>query len=177
VSKHLKSEQTMKITIITTGGTIEKTYNEQDGSLKNYSSILTKILNSLRLPDLEIQQRNIIFKDSLEMTDEDRDLVLRLTRLEIKNADAVIILHGTDTLEETGQLLYKEITDPSCPIIFTGAMRPYEFRDSDAVQNVTESLIAARLVSPGIYVVMHNRILKFPGVYKDRDRRTFDISV
>ncbi|MDK2976589.1 MAG: L-asparaginase [Candidatus Marinimicrobia bacterium] len=166
----------MKITIITTGGTIEKTYNEQDGSLKNYSSILTKILGSLRLPDLEIQQRNIIFKDSLDMTDEDRDLVLRLTRLEMKNADAVIILHGTDTLENTGELLYHEIKNPPCPIIFTGAMRPYEFRDSDAVQNVTESLIAARLVEPGIYVVMHNRILKFPGVFKDRTRRTFDIN-
>lgn len=164
----------MKITIITTGGTIEKTYNEQDGSLKNYSSILTKILDSLRLPDLEIQQRNIIFKDSLDMTDEDRDLVLRLTRMEMKNADAVIILHGTDTLEKTGELLYNEIKEPLCPIIFTGAMRPYEFRDSDAVQNVTESLIAARLVAPGIYVVMHNRILQFPGVYKDRARRTFN---
>ncbi|MCD6233608.1 MAG: asparaginase [Candidatus Neomarinimicrobiota bacterium] len=164
----------MKITIITTGGTIEKTYNEQDGSLKNYSSILTKILDSLRLPDLEIQQRNIIFKDSLDMTDEDRDLVLRLTRMEMKNADAVIILHGTDTLEKTGELFYNEIKEPLCPIIFTGAMRPYEFRDSDAVQNVTESLIAARLVAPGIYVVMHNRILQFPGVYKDRARRTFN---
>ncbi|MDD3807949.1 MAG: asparaginase domain-containing protein [Candidatus Marinimicrobia bacterium] len=164
----------MKITIITTGGTIEKTYNEQDGSLKNYRSILTKILEILRLPDLDIQQRNIIFKDSLDMTDEDRDLILRLTRLEMRHADAVIILHGTDTLEETGNLLYHEIKEPSCPIIFTGAMRPYEFRDSDAVQNVTESLLAARLVSPGIYVVMHNRILKFPGVYKDREQRTFN---
>jgi len=165
----------MKITFITTGGTIEKTYNEQDGSLKNYSSILTKILDSLRLPDLQIQQRNIIFKDSLDMTDEDRDLVLRLTKLEMKNADAVIILHGTDTLELTGELLYQEIPEPSCPIIFTGAMRPYEFRDSDAMQNVTESLLAAHLINPGIYVVMHNRLLRFPGVYKDKDKRTFSI--
>jgi len=165
----------MKITFITTGGTIEKTYNEQDGSLKNFSSILTKILDSLRLPDLQIQQRNIIFKDSLDMTDEDRDLVLRLTRLEMKNSDAVIILHGTDTLELTGDLLYRGIPEPSCPIIFTGAMRPYEFRDSDAMQNVTESLLAARLIDAGIYVVMHNRLLRFPGVYKDKDKRTFTI--
>jgi L-asparaginase len=165
----------MKITIITTGGTIEKTYNEQDGSLKNYSSILTKILDSLRLPDLQIQQRNIIFKDSLDMTDDDRDLVLRLTKLEMKNSDAVIILHGTDTLEHTGELLYREIPKPSCPIIFTGAMRPYEFRDSDAMQNVTESLLAARLIEPGLYMVMHNRLLRFPGVYKDKEKRTFDL--
>ena len=47
-------------------------------------------------------------------------------------------------------------------------MRPYEFRDSDALQNVTEALLAARLVAPGVYVVMHNRVLAFPGVVKDR---------
>ena len=52
-------------------------------------------------------------------------------------------------------------------------MRPYKFRDTDARQNVTQSLLAARLVSPGVYVVMHNRVLRFPGVVKDREKLTF----
>ena len=55
----------------------------------------------------------------------------------------------------------------------TGAMRPYEFRDTDALQNVIEALLAARLVSPGVYVVMHNRVLRFPGVAKDPEKLTF----
>ncbi|MDZ7796065.1 MAG: hypothetical protein U5N56_03060 [Candidatus Marinimicrobia bacterium] len=50
---------------------------------------------------------------------------------------------------------------------------PYEFRDSDAMQNVVEALFAAVLVDPGIYVVMHNKLLPFPGVRKDRDKLTF----
>jgi L-asparaginase len=58
-------------------------------------------------------------------------------------------------------------------VILTGAMRPYEFRDTDAIQNVTEALLAARLLEGGVYVVMHNRVLRFPGVVKDRDARTF----
>jgi len=58
-------------------------------------------------------------------------------------------------------------------VILTGAMRPYEFRDTDAIQNVTEALLAARLLESGVYVVMHNRVLRFPGVTKDRQALTF----
>jgi L-asparaginase len=52
-------------------------------------------------------------------------------------------------------------------------MRPYEFRDTDALQNVIEALLASRLVGPGIYVAMHNRVLQFPGVEKDRQALSF----
>jgi len=83
------------------------------------------------------------------------------------------ILHGTDTMAETGELLRGELTDQQIPIIQTGAKQPYKIRDTDALQNVTESLLAARLVSPGVYVVMHNRVLRFPGVVKDREDLTF----
>jgi L-asparaginase len=162
-----------QITFITTGGTIEKTYDERTGILTNQHSILTKILDSLRLPELSINQRNVIFKDSLDMTDIDRGIILDIILHSMQHSDAVIILHGTDTLELTADLLYREIREPRCPVIFTGAMRPYEFRDSDASQNVTEALFAATLVEPGIYVVMHNKLLPFPGVRKDRENLTF----
>ncbi|MDZ7820938.1 MAG: asparaginase domain-containing protein [Candidatus Marinimicrobia bacterium] len=162
-----------KITFITTGGTIEKTYDEHNGILTNQHSILTKILESLRLPELSVSQRNVIFKDSLDMTDGDREIIYEMTRQAMESSDAVIILHGTDTLELTGKMLSRKIKKAPCPIIFTGAMRPYEFRDSDAMQNVVEALFAARLVKPGIYVVMHNKLLAFPGVKKDRDKHTF----
>jgi L-asparaginase len=162
-----------EITVITTGGTIEKTYDEHNGALSNQQSIFSKIQATLRLPDVRINQRNVIFKDSLDMTDSDREIILDISRQAMRTSDAIIILHGTDTLELTGKLLYQEIPSPRCPIIFTGAMRPYEFRDSDASQNVTEALFAAVLVEPGIYVAMHNRLLAFPGVKKDREKLTF----
>ena len=107
------------------------------------------------------------------MTDSDREIILDITRQAMRTSDAIIILHGTDTLEMTGNLLYREIKNPKCPIIFTGAMRPYEFRDSDAAQNVTEALFAATLVEPGIYIAIHNHLLSFPNVKKDRDKLTF----
>ena len=163
----------MNITILTTGGTIEKTYNERDGSLKNYHTILPRMLTGLRLPDLDISHEQVVLKDSLEMTEDDRQRVLAAARRSLSISDAIVILHGTDTMPKTGELLHRQLQDLSIPVILTGAMRPYEFRDSDALQNVTESLLAARLVLPGVYVVMHNRVLRFPGVVKDRETLTF----
>ncbi len=164
----------MRITILTTGGTIEKTYNELEGSLRNDRSVLDEILASLRLPDLFIRHVNVMHKDSLEMTDEDRERIVRAVADALPGSDAVLILHGTDTLAETGELIHQRLGESlEIPVILTGAMRPYQFRDSDALQNVTEALLAARLVEPGVYVVMHNRVLAFPGVYKDRSTLSF----
>jgi L-asparaginase len=59
------------------------------------------------------------------------------------------------------------------PIVLTGAMRPYELRRTDSVQNLTEALCAVQILAPGVYVSMHNRVLAFPGVRKDYDRMTF----
>jgi len=57
--------------------------------------------------------------------------------------------------------------------VFTGAMRNYELGSTDALQNLTEALLAVQLVAPGVYVAMHNQLLKFPGVRKDKERGTF----
>ncbi len=131
------------------------------------------MLATLRLPDLDVTYKQVVFKDSLEMTEDERRMILEETRRLLPESDAIVILHGTDTLTKTGELLHRELPDLNIPVILTGAMRPYEFRDTDAVQNVTEALLAARLVSPGVYAVMHNRVLRFPGVVKDYDNLTF----
>ena len=162
----------MRLTILTTGGTIDKTYNEFDGSLANSRSVLDVILGSLRLPDLFIRHVVVMHKDSLDMTEDDRLLILKSVKDALPNSDAVVVLHGSDTLATTGELLHRELGDLEIPVVFSGAMRPYEVRDTDAVQNVTEALLAARLLDGGVYAVMHNRVLPFPGVTKDRQART-----
>jgi L-asparaginase len=163
----------VKLTILTTGGTIEKTYDESAGSLSNVRSVLDEILVSLRFPDLVIRHVGVMHKDSLDMTDEDRQQILGAVRDALPTSDAVVVVHGTDTLPRTGEVLYSGLDNLEMPVILTGAMRPYEFRDSDALQNMTEAMLAARLLEPGVYVVMHNRILKFPGVVKDRQAGEF----
>ena len=157
----------MKLTILTTGGTIDKTYDERAQSLRNVRSVLDELLDSLRLPDLFIRHIAVMSKDSNDMSEEDRQVILDSVVESLSSSDAVVVLHGTDTLSRTGEVLHHGLQDLSVPVIMTGAMRPYEFRDSDALQNVTEALMAARLLRPGVYAVMHNRVLPFPGVEKD----------
>jgi L-asparaginase len=162
----------MNITVITTGGTIAKTFNEFDGSLRNDRPVIEGIIAALRLPDITTRFVHVLNKDSLDMTDADRRLILSAVRAAAGESDAVVIIHGTDTLSVTGELLCRDL-DAQVPVVLTGAMRPYEFRDSDALQNVTEAMLACRLASPGVYVAMHNRLLRFPGVVKDRATLTF----
>jgi L-asparaginase len=156
----------MKLTILTTGGTIDKTYDERAGHLENVRSVLDELLDALRLPDLFIRHIAVMSKDSLDMDDEDRRTIVEAIAKAQPSSDAIIVLHGTDTLSRTGELLFASLENLEVPVVMTGAMRPYEFRDSDALQNVTEALLAARLLDPGVYLVMHNRVLPFPGVEK-----------
>lgn len=167
------NEGPLRVAILTTGGTIDKTYDETDGSLRNTHSVLEELLRALRLPELSVTHIPVLSKDSLDMTPDDRREILEAVRAAFAEHAAVLVIHGTDTLSETGELLCAELADLDRPVLLTGAMRPYEFRDSDALQNVTESLMAARLLEPGVYVVLHGRALQFPGVVKDRARRTF----
>jgi len=166
-------QRVMRIAILTTGGTIEKTYDETDGSLSNVGSVLEVILRGLRLHDLHVRHVRVMSKDSLDMTDQDREVILSAVREALSTDDAVLVVHGTDTLTVTGEHLYSHLPALKKPVVLSGAMRPYEFRDTDAYQNVTEALLACRLLGGGVYVVMHNRVLEFPGVVKDRSRMTF----
>jgi L-asparaginase len=165
------------ITLITTGGTIEKTYDENAGELVNRRSIVRRMLDELRLEDTEVNVFELMSKDSLEMNDADRNRIVDAVRLtgacEEGVCSGIVILHGTDRLALTGERIYQEIASPRMPIVLTGAMRPFEMKRSDALQNLTEAIFAAGLLPPGVYCVAHGRALSFPGVRKDPERGTF----
>jgi L-asparaginase len=167
------------LTLITTGGTIEKTYDERTGSLENQRSLVRLMLGRLRLEDTSVSIVELMSKDSLHMTDDDRSRIVEAVHTAGATAKlgtdcvGIIVLHGTDTLHLTGEALHKAYPTPRIPIVLTGAMRPYEMKRSDAMQNLTEAVFAAGTLSPGVYAVAHGRALRFPGVTKDRDRGTF----
>lgn len=161
-----------RLALISTGGTIEKTYQPESGILTNEISVLDHMLPQLRTPDLEINRVQLMNKDSLDMTPGDHQLIAATAHDHSTTADGVVVVHGTDRMAESGEATHA-LGEPAAPIVFTGAMRPYELRNTDAVQNLVEALLAVRLVSPAVYVAMHNRVLRFPGVVKDREAGTF----
>src|SRR5580658_3121953 len=160
-----------RIHLIATGGTLEKIYSEQRGSVENVDSKIETYLGRLRLPDVEIDTTRLMNKDSLEMTDADRAMVLDAVRARL---DApIVITHGTDTMVDTGVYLQAALGSLRFPIVLTGAMTPLGFESSDGLQNLTESLFAARVLAPGIYIVMHNQAFPVDRVRKDRDAARF----
>jgi L-asparaginase len=132
------------VALISTGGTIEKTYDELHGVLQNSLSVLDAILASLTLEGVQITRVPLMNKDSLEMTEADHDLIAQTADIMAQGHDGVVICHGTDRLAVTGHRIL-----------------------------VTEALCAVQVVAPGVYVAMHNRVLAFPGVRKDYERMTF----
>jgi L-asparaginase len=162
-----------RIAIISTGGTIEKTYDELSGVLANQISVLDIMLGSLELRGIEVLRVQLMNKDSLEMTAEDHTLIAETSDSMARAADGVVVVHGTDRLAQSGERLVELVGTPKNPVVLTGAMRPYELRATDALQNLTEALIAVQLLPPGVYVSMHNQVLQFPGVVKDRQLGTF----
>lgn len=164
-----------KILFLTTGGTIEKTYDESDGTLMNRKSVIRKyILERLRRPYTDLELINVLNVDSLHMTHEQRVILLEGIKEHQKQGCPMIVLHGTDTMEITAAFIENEIPNPECPIIFTGAMKPVAFVDSDATQNVTEALIVAKIMPPGVYISFHNQVFPASKATKNRKRRTFE---
>ncbi len=162
-----------RVAVISTGGTIEKTYDELSGVLANGVSVLDVMIASLELRGVTLSRVALMNKDSLEMTPADHTLIAETAADLARSHDGVVIVHGTDRLAVTGDRLVELAGTPAAPVVLTGAMRPYELRSTDALQNLTEALLAVQLLPPGVYVSMHNQVLAFPGVIKDRVLGTF----
>jgi L-asparaginase len=162
----------MKVHIITTGGTIEKVYSESSGQVENVAQKIDRYLQSLRLPGLQIEITPLMNKDSLLMTDDDRERILNVVESKLSDGP-VVITHGTDTMVETGKLLKRRLGELAFPVILTGAMSPLGFERSDGLQNLTESLLAARILPPGVWIVIHNEVHDVDRVRKDRENARF----
>ena len=162
-----------KIALISTGGTIEKTYDEMSGVMANQVNVLDVLLASLQLRGVELIRVPLMNKDSLTMSEADHKLIARTVGAMAELHDGVVVVHGTDTLQKSGEKSLELNPDIDVPVVFTGAMRPYEMKHTDAVQNVTEALLSVQILSPGVYLAMHNQVLAFPGVRKAIDQGTF----
>ena len=155
------------IYVVTTGGTIEKAYSEQTGSVSNVNNKIERYLQLLRLPDSEVHIVPLLNKDSLQMTDADRQLVLGTVRRLLSEKLPSFSRMAPIRWSRPAFSEAVAARDIKVPIVLTGAMAPLGFEASDGLQNLTESLFAVRLLSPGIYVVIHNQVFPVDRVRKD----------
>ncbi len=91
----------MAIKIFITGGTFDKEYNELNGTLFFKDTHMPEILK-LGRNKANVDVRTLMMIDSLEMTQEDRMMIIYQCQQCIE--DKIIITHGTDTISETAEL-------------------------------------------------------------------------
>ncbi|WP_419805605.1 asparaginase domain-containing protein [Terriglobus sp.] len=162
-----------RVHILTTGGTMEKRYIEQNGEMRNTEPQIDRCLKLLRLPELEITVKQLMNKDSLDMTDADRTCIAGHVADAAAQGLPVLVTHGTDTVVETGKVVAAHLPDLQTSVVFTGAMTPFGIEGSDAMQNLTEALLATQLVRPGVYLSFHGEVFPIAQVRKDREHSRF----
>jgi len=158
---------TLKILILTTGGTIDKVYFD---ALSEYQVGTTQIARLLEIgrvtAPFEIVE--LMRKDSLELTDADRAAIVAA----VKGADAdhIIITHGTDTMTVTAEAL-TGIAGKT--IVLVGALAPARFAESDATFNLGMAFATVQIAPPGVYLTMNGSVFRAGEVLKDRERGVF----
>ena len=151
------------IKIFVTGGTFDKEYNELNGELYFKKTHLHEML-ALGRSQLKVDIETIMMKDSLEMSNDDRNTIVQQC-LE-SDESKILITHGTDTMVETATLLAKKITTKT--IVLTGAMIPYKFGSSDGLFNLGSALSFLQSLPHGIYIAMNGNIYNWDNVKKNK---------
>ena len=159
----------MSILIIITGGTFDKEYNELNGQLFFKDTHLPEMLRLGRsVPEVEI--KTLMMIDSLEMTDEHRQVISFACNS--ANQTQIIITHGTDTMTETANYLAEKITEKT--IVLTGAMIPYKFGSSDGLFNLGSAMAFVQTLNQGVYVAMNGLYFKSGTVRKNKATGLFE---
>ena len=159
----------MAITIFVTGGTFDKEYNEITGELFFKDTHIREILE-LGRAQLDVKIKKLMLVDSLNMTNEDRGVVLENC---VSTKDKkIVITHGTDTMTETAKFIAREKIKKT--IVLTGAIIPYKFGSSDGLFNLGSAFAFAQTLPNGVFVAMNGRFFDWDKVVKNKKSGKFE---
>lgn len=157
-----------KITILTTGGTIDKVYFDAKSEYEVGPPNIKRVLGELNLA-ISYTITSLMRKDSLEITAEDRAIIRRAVAGSA--TDSILITHGTDTMTQTAEALRGL---PGKTIVLTGALEPALFKTSDAMFNIGCALGAVQALPPGVYIAMNGAVFTVGQVRKNLDLGRFE---
>ena len=157
----------MKIKFFAVGGTIDKVYFDALSTYQVGPPGIESIIKEARV-NFDYEVVSLIKKDSLEMTDDDREQVRKA--IENEESRHIVITHGTDTMVETAKVL-KSIKGKV--MVLTGAMEPAIFKSSDAAFNLGSAVAAVQTLAEGVYIAISGRVFNPDKVQKDRSLKQF----
>lgn len=156
------------LSIVTTGGTIDKIYFDDLSTFQIGEPEIGRILSGFGV-GFGYNVIALMRKDSLHITADDRELIKRT--IEAQPHEHVLVTHGTDTMVETAKVL---ASIPNKTIMLTGALNPARFQSSDAVFNIGCAIGAVQVLPAGVYIAMSGRVWNPFKVRKNRDANRFE---
>ena len=157
-----------KILILTTGGTIDKVYFDAKSTYEVGPPHIAAVLRELDLA-VAYSVRSLLRKDSLELTEQDRDAILH--EVLAAEEEKILITHGTDTMVQTALHLARVRNKT---IVLTGSLTPGLFKTSDALFNIGCALAAVQILPPGVYSAMNGTIFPYHNVRKNIEKNKFE---
>jgi L-asparaginase len=160
------------VRILVTGGTFDKKYDELLGTLSFKDTHVSEMLR-LGRSRVDVVVETLMMLDSLDMTDDDRRVIVE--RCRSAGETRLLVTHGTDTVVDTARAL--AISTPPLggkTIVLTGAMIPYAFGSSDGLFNLGSALSFVQVLQPGVYVAMNGRCFPWDGVRKNKSTGVFE---
>ena len=154
----------MSLRIFVTGGTFDKEYDEITGNLFFKKTHLREMLD-LGRAKIDINISTLMMKDSLEMDDNDRSLVVDNCSKTIESN--IIITHGTDTMIDTATSIANAKLNKT--IVLTGAMIPYKFGSSDGLFNLGAAIGFVQSLPNGVYIAMNGKYFHYDKVKKNKE--------
>lgn len=159
-----------QIRLLITGGTIDKSYCPVEGALSFSRTHVLAMLKQARVPLPEEQVQTLLLKDSLDLTEADREIICQAAA--VVTETKIIVTHGTDTMVQTAErLAAKQLAKT---IVLVGAMVPYTFSNSDGLFNLGLAFGAVQLLPAGVYVAMNGRIFPWNAVRKNKTQGVFE---
>jgi L-asparaginase len=165
-----------KLIIINVGGTFNKIYEPLSGKLNipKSNETIKEIIKKVSKKDETIKVDGILFKDSLEMDDSDR--MALVDKINSLDEDKIIIVHGTDTMDKSAQVLSKNIKNKT--IVFVGAMQPYALEPVEASATLFMALgflqNTKKSAKNSVYICMNGLIKKHKKIRKNYKLGVFE---
>ncbi len=161
----------MTIRIFATGGTFDKVYFDAMSEFHIGEPTAGSLLEEANV-NFEYEVESLLKKDSLDMDDNDREIVRQAVTAAVESL--ILVIHGTDSMVDTANVLL-DISDKT--VVLLGAMQPARMRYSDALYNLGFASAAVQLLPAGVYIAMNGEIFDPRKVAKNRSMGRFEPAV
>lgn len=154
------------IAVIATGGTIASQRGGDGASTPSLAG--QALLDRLHgLPPVRLHAIDLFARDSSTLTLADMQTVSDAVGQQLADPQiaGVVVLHGTDSMEETALLVSLQHGD-AAPVVFTGAQFTDDHPNADGPTNISAAIRAALDGTPGVRLAFGGRLLPAWALYK-----------